>query len=351
MATPTFGYSVSLGSCVAGIPVKLHYSFFLLLLLEFVSSVLNYKVGYDRYPMYILLVVVLYGPILLLTILVHEFGHALTTKRLGGTVDGIVLWPLGGFALCGPVDALVGDLKVALMGPMTHVPMGFLWWVLYAILRDGEFSGLWPNATIYLDVLSTPAGFFETLSAQALYINIALFCFNLLIPGERRARAGICISANPLGVFSFFFLSSPTPTDFVPSSASAQLPQNEIRTKKKKSAYPLDGGRVFAACLILKFKLKSLAAAKVTAITAMIISAGMILYAIISFFTSAYSFELFVGLVGCFVFYESYELWAAARRDGLADHSIFGRKCYQDSVVGDANEPPVPAQDDEAVMA
>jgi len=71
MATPTFGYAVSLGSCVAGIPVKLHYSFFLLLLLEFVSSVLNYKVGYDKYPMYILLIVVLYGPVLLLTILVR----------------------------------------------------------------------------------------------------------------------------------------------------------------------------------------------------------------------------------------------------------------------------------------
>jgi hypothetical protein len=26
--------------------------------------------------------------------------------------------------------------------------------------------------------------FFETLSAQALYINIILFCFNLLIPGK-----------------------------------------------------------------------------------------------------------------------------------------------------------------------
>jgi Zn-dependent protease len=89
---------------------------------------------------------------------VHEFGHALTTKKLGGTVDGIVLWPLGGFALCGPVDALVGDLKVALMGPMTHVPMSAFWWMLYAILRDGDRSGLWPNATIYLDVLSTPAG-------------------------------------------------------------------------------------------------------------------------------------------------------------------------------------------------
>ena len=51
------------------------------------------------------------------------------TKRLGGTVGGIVLWPLGGVALCGPTEALSGDLKVALAGPLMHVPMGLLWWV------------------------------------------------------------------------------------------------------------------------------------------------------------------------------------------------------------------------------
>ena len=66
----------------------------------------------------------------------------------------------------------------------------------------------------------------------------------------------------------------------------------------------MDGGRVYAACLILAFKLKSLTAAKVTAITAMIISSGMILLAIISLFITSYGNELFLGLVGVFVFYE-----------------------------------------------
>ena len=39
-----------------------------------------------------LFVVVLYGPVLLLTILVHEFGHVFATKRQGGEVGGVVLW-------------------------------------------------------------------------------------------------------------------------------------------------------------------------------------------------------------------------------------------------------------------
>ena len=80
------------------------------------------------------------------------------TKRLGGNVEGIVLWPLGGFALCGPTDdALGGDLKVALAGPMTHIPMSLIWWAIYAGVK-GEGSGLWPSNMIYFDSLNSAAG-------------------------------------------------------------------------------------------------------------------------------------------------------------------------------------------------
>lgn len=150
---------------------------------------------------------------------VHEFGHALMTKKLGGSVGGIVLWPLGGFALCGPAESLKGDLHVALAGPLTHLPMGFLWWAIYVASGEGE-RGMWPSSLPYLDVMSANAAgcvrflccdsfllyarpsfcsmrfgshaesvsyrarrrFFEILSAQAVYLNILLFCFNLLLP-------------------------------------------------------------------------------------------------------------------------------------------------------------------------
>ena len=117
------GDTISLGS-VRGIPIQLHYSFFLLLVLEVFISL-----RYRMYPVYILFVVTLYGPILLLTVIVHELGHALTTKNMGGAVERIVVWPLGGFAVCGPTEGgLGGDLKVAAMGPLMHIPMGLSWW-------------------------------------------------------------------------------------------------------------------------------------------------------------------------------------------------------------------------------
>lgn len=147
MAPPS---AVSLGSCIAGVPVTLHYSFFLLLIIEIAYSVRLVT----TYPVYLLFVVVFYGIVVLLTILAHEFGHALMAKRLGAAVGGIVLWPLGGFAICGPTDSLVGDLKVALAGPATHVPMGFLWWCVYAGVTGGK-DGWWPPTLISLPVMSS----------------------------------------------------------------------------------------------------------------------------------------------------------------------------------------------------
>lgn len=239
-----------------------------------------------------------------MTIIIHELGHALTCKKLGGQTDGIVLWPLGGFAICGPTDSLVGDLWVALAGPLTHIPMFLLWWIVYVATKTSTMS-FWPSWTIYLDILSSSArGFFAMLSAQAVYLNLALLCFNLFIP-----------------------------------------------------AYPLDGGRVYAASLILVFKMDTLKAAKVTSITGMILATGMILYAIISTLIGKVGTQLLLGLIGVFVFYQSYELWA--QKNDLSNHPIFGRQCYQRSGTSgtgssvteiEEGSSVVPAQKDEAVM-
>lgn len=53
---------------------------------------------------------ILYGPLLLVTVLIHELGHSLAARRLGGHAEGILLWPLGGLAYLahssGPKGAL-----------------------------------------------------------------------------------------------------------------------------------------------------------------------------------------------------------------------------------------------------
>jgi Zn-dependent protease len=97
-------YLVRLGSCF-GIPIDLHPTFFALLALSAFSA---FSSGWVN----VALVCVLYGPVLLCTIVTHELGHALMTQRLGASVGGIVLWPLGGLALCGATGDPWHDLKV-----------------------------------------------------------------------------------------------------------------------------------------------------------------------------------------------------------------------------------------------
>ena len=63
------GCSLPVGRLCLNIPIQLHWTFFLLFVLELINAIFNVSVfGYT------LLVIVLYGPVLLLTVVVHELG-------------------------------------------------------------------------------------------------------------------------------------------------------------------------------------------------------------------------------------------------------------------------------------
>lgn len=93
------------------------------------------------------------------------------------------------------------------------------------------------------------------------------------------------------------------------------------------------------------------------------------IYTLISILARNGGSYFLLGLVGVYVFYQSYELWVAAKRDELDQHPIFGRECYKQNNNAGVTRPagvgtaggggngdeeeagePVPAQTDEAVM-
>mmetsp|Transcript_49981 Transcript_49981/g.95465 ORF Transcript_49981/g.95465 Transcript_49981/m.95465 type:complete len:262 (+) Transcript_49981:219-1004(+) len=175
--------AVYLGN-VSGIPLYVHYSFFMLCVLITLSHAPNfYSMG---------LVFMLYGPVLFCTILVHELGHCYATRNNGDPVHSILFWPLGGLALVGHSSTPFDDLKVSVAGPATHIPMVLLWLVLLAIGNNGNISD------VSALVLYISDNFWVDLCRGAITLNIGLFLFNLLIP-----------------------------------------------------AYPLDGGRIFVATLLI----------------------------------------------------------------------------------------------------
>lgn len=196
----------------------------------------------------------------------------------------IVLWPLGGFVICGPTETVKGDFLVAIAGPLTHLPQMAVWVVIFAIIEEGDFS----NLGRFVD---DDVSFGASLCSQAFYLNVVLFVFNLFVP-----------------------------------------------------AYPLDGGRVLAAGLVL-CGLQVLTAAIVTAVIGMVIAAALAVWGIVDFFRGAPG-GLFTAFMGAWIFMSSFQLFKLTRPasglygdpvENLKSHPVFGQDCYQNRANNNNN--------------
>merc|ERR1719171_3381600 len=102
--------------------------------------------------------------ILFPTVLVHELGHCAAAKMVGGQVDRILLWPLGGIAFCAHGGTALGDLFIAVAGPATHAPQWAFWWAVHREVSRHDMPVL------------------EQACLGAMSMQISLACFNLLLP-------------------------------------------------------------------------------------------------------------------------------------------------------------------------
>ena len=84
--------------------------------LQLISSVQN-VLSFGSVPMLnVLEYLALFGIVLL-----HEFGHALACRQVGGTADRIMLWPLGGVAYVNPPSRPGATLWSLAAGPLVNV--------------------------------------------------------------------------------------------------------------------------------------------------------------------------------------------------------------------------------------
>ncbi len=91
-----------------GIAVRLHWTF-----LAFAFYRISEYASVFNSPLFaVAMVAGLY-----LSVLLHEFGHALMARWCDGDVDLIVLWPLGGLAFCRPVWHPTAHLLTTVAGP------------------------------------------------------------------------------------------------------------------------------------------------------------------------------------------------------------------------------------------
>lgn len=141
----------------AGIGVYVHWSWFLVAVYSVQFRTNEYSSAIWNVLEYLTL---------FLIVLIHEFGHQLACRQVGGQTHDIVLWPLGGVAYVTPPQRPGAQLWSIAAGPLVNVALAP---VLVAL---AIFADRWGWSTTHAD-----ASVFVT---TVMYMNFGLLCFNLL---------------------------------------------------------------------------------------------------------------------------------------------------------------------------
>jgi Zn-dependent protease len=140
-----------------GIHVFLHWSWFLVAVIQIQWRAALYSSYLWCVYEYLALFVI---------VLLHEFGHALACRSVGGRADLIVLWPLGGVAFVDPPQRPGATLWSLAAGPLVNV------------LLVPVFSICWMLAHYEHLQYSAPDTYHFVFNVWV--INLALLCFNML---------------------------------------------------------------------------------------------------------------------------------------------------------------------------
>src|ERR1051325_5213562 len=97
---------------LAGIDLYLHWSWFLVAAFEISARSKSYSSIFWNVLEYVAL---------FLIVALHEFGHSLACRQVGGIANRIVLWPLGGVAFVDPPPRPGAVLWSIAAGPLVNV--------------------------------------------------------------------------------------------------------------------------------------------------------------------------------------------------------------------------------------
>jgi Zn-dependent protease len=183
-----------------GIDVFIHWSWFLVAIFEIDSRAGIYSsVSWN----------VLEYLALFLIVMLHEFGHALACRQVGGTANRIVLWPLGGIAYVQPPQRPGATLWSIAAGPLVNV---VLMPILMVLVMTGSVFG-WsralPDIRIFLVTLALINGVLLGFNLLPIYpLDGGQILRSLLWFWVGRARSLMVASViGMVGVAGLFFYS------------------------------------------------------------------------------------------------------------------------------------------------
>ncbi len=141
----------------AGIDLFLHWSWFLVAVYGISSRAEKYSSVVWPVLEYLAL---------FLIVLLHEFGHALACRQVGGQANQIVLWPLGGVAYVSPPPRPGATLWSIAAGPLVNVVLAPIFTLFAGLAYSLGWAEAMPNTYTFLKTVCI--------------VNYVLLIFNLL---------------------------------------------------------------------------------------------------------------------------------------------------------------------------
>lgn len=142
---------------LAGVDLFLHWSWFLVAAFEINGRSRSYSSLIWNVLEYLALFFI---------VMLHEYGHALACRQVGGKANEIVLWPLGGVAYVNPPPRPGATLWSIAAGPLVNVALIPILLMLGSLSHSLGWAAAVPNAHALLRVV--------------WQINLILLVFNLL---------------------------------------------------------------------------------------------------------------------------------------------------------------------------
>jgi len=174
------GLSALRVATVAGIPIRLHFTFLLFLLWVGLAGP-NGAGGLS----------IAYVLALFLCVVLHELGHSVVAQRYGIPVLDITLYPIGGVARIEKRPTAKQELAIAVAGPAVNVVIALLLWGVLMTLK----------APSMLTLLQSPVQTLPVFLVKVLLANITLVLFNLIpafpMDGGRVLRALLAMNMPP----------------------------------------------------------------------------------------------------------------------------------------------------------
>src|SRR5512135_3381819 len=133
--TPTRPGSIHLLR-LGGIAVQLEWSWFVVAIYAISTRIPNYASPIWGVGEYLALFMI---------VLMHEFGHALACRQVGGQANQIILWPLGGVAYVSPPQRPGAVLWSIAAGPLVNVVLAPVFGVLYIFAKSAGLAVTSPN--------------------------------------------------------------------------------------------------------------------------------------------------------------------------------------------------------------